>query len=532
MSPIRRPRVRWTVGRQVAIPGAVGLGAVALVAVTSVSSLGDASAANERATDLSTAIRNHLEGDMMHDALRADVLSLFAIDSAANRAGVVDDVAEHVALLEERYEANAELLAGEAAVEALYGEARASLDAYVEQAAELAALGVDDPEAVRQRLAGFLALFSQLEDGLAGISDAISALSADAAADADGAAAAAERTVWLLAGLAVLGVVAASLVVSRRLTRRVRQCVVAIDALAAGDLTTRSSVTGDDELASLGRSVDAAADGLREVLATIVESARTLSVSSEELSAVSRAMSDGVDRCSSEAGTVAGAADEVSAHVGQVAAAVEEMGSSIREIAGSATAAAEVADRAVDAARAADATVTTLGVSSAEVGEVVRVITAIAEQTNLLALNATIEAARAGEAGKGFAVVASEVKDLAKETAKATERIEAQVAAIQADAGAAVGAIGEIAEVIGRISDTQSTIAAAVEQQTTTTTEIARGITEAARGSSDIAGSIAVVSGTAGETATSAAGVLDAARDLAETASRLAAVVDRFRLAA
>jgi hypothetical protein len=134
-----------------------------------------------------------------------------------------------------------------------------------------------------------------------------------------------------------------------------------------------------------------------------------------------------------------------------------------------------------------------LGESSQQIGKVIEVITSIAEQTNLLALNATIEAARAGEAGKGFAVVAGEVKELAKETAKATEEIGSRIAAIQEDTSDAVGAIGEIEQVIARIADMQTTIASAVEEQTATTNEIGRNVAEAARGSAEIAENIVSV---------------------------------------
>jgi methyl-accepting chemotaxis protein len=172
--------------------------------------------------------------------------------------------------------------------------------------------------------------------------------------------------------------------------------------------------------------------------------------------------------------------------------------------------------------------VSKLGASSGEIGEVLKVITAIAEQTNLLALNATIEAARAGEAGKGFAVVANEVKELAKETAAATEDIGQKIVAIQGDAQAAVGAIDEISTVIARISDIQNTIASAVEEQTATTNEITRHVTEAATGANEIAASITGVAQAAHDTSSGAASTQVSARDLAELADELNRSVMRF----
>jgi methyl-accepting chemotaxis protein len=171
-----------------------------------------------------------------------------------------------------------------------------------------------------------------------------------------------------------------------------------------------------------------------------------------------------------------------------------------------------------------------LGESSRQIGDVVKLISSIAEQTNLLALNATIEAARAGEAGKGFAVVANEVKELAQETARATEDIARRVETIQADTGSAVGAIEEVASIISRINDHQLTIAAAVEEQTATTAEMDRNVTDAASGSGDIATTIAGVATAARSTSASAEESRRAAADLAQVSGRLQSLAAQFRL--
>ncbi|MET0396627.1 MAG: methyl-accepting chemotaxis protein, partial [Longimicrobiaceae bacterium] len=215
------------------------------------------------------------------------------------------------------------------------------------------------------------------------------------------------------------------------------------------------------------------------------------------------------DESSAQSGIVATAAGQVSTNVQTVSAGSEQMGASIREIAQNAAEVSKVAGQAVTAADATTATVAKLGESSLEIASVVKVITSIAEQTNLLALNATIEAARAGEAGKGFAVVANEVKELAQETAKATEDIAKRVETIQADTEGAVRAIGEISSIIGLINDSQSTIAAAVEEQTATTTEMNRNVAEAATGTQGIA---AAITGLAAGTQETNARVADAQR--------------------
>jgi methyl-accepting chemotaxis protein len=206
------------------------------------------------------------------------------------------------------------------------------------------------------------------------------------------------------------------------------------------------------------------------------------------------------------------------------------MGASIKEIAKNATEAAKVATSAVKVAETANATVSKLGDSSTEIGQVIKVITSIAQQTNLLALNATIEAARAGEAGKGFAVVANEVKELAKETAKATEDISRKIEAIQADTKAAVDAIGTISEVINQINGISNTIATAVEEQNATTNEMARNVSEAARGSGEITSNISGVAEAATNTSRGADDTQKAAQQLVQTSAELRRLVEQFKI--
>src|SRR5215218_3812848 len=190
--------------------------------------------------------------------------------------------------------------------------------------------------------------------------------------------------------------------------------------------------------------------------------------------------------------------------------------------------AAGVAASAVRVAEDTQATIVKLGASSAEIGEVVKVITSIAEQTNLLALNATIEAARAGEAGKGFAVVAGEVKDLAQETATATGDIARRVEMIQADTGSAIEAIGHIGGIIEQINAYQTTIAATVDEQTATSTEMSRSVQEAAGGTSEIAANITGVSTAAGATTQALTQTRTVVDELSRMASGLRAGVGRF----
>ncbi|GIF14738.1 methyl-accepting chemotaxis protein [Actinoplanes teichomyceticus] len=307
---------------------------------------------------------------------------------------------------------------------------------------------------------------------------------------------------------------------------RVRQVCA---GLAAGDLTGRAGLRGNDEVAQMGRALDTALADLRRTVATIDRSATSLAGAADRVNEVTMAIAGSAEQATSQAQTVSAAAEEISRSVDTVSAGSEEMGASIREISQNAAEAAQVAGAAVGLAARTSATMNQLGESSTEIGNVVNTITAIAEQTNLLALNATIEAARAGEAGKGFAVVASEVKDLAQETARATEDISRRVQAIQADTAGAVGAIEEITRVIARISDFQTTIASAVEEQTATTAEMNRSVAEAAAGTGDIARNITGVADAARSTSDGVARSRETTAELTRMSSELTALVSGFR---
>jgi methyl-accepting chemotaxis protein len=317
--------------------------------------------------------------------------------------------------------------------------------------------------------------------------------------------------------------------VSRSMTQPLSECVVSLEALAAGDLSARKATGGKDEVGRMTASLTGAVAGMSYTVRSIAGGATNLRKSSSDLASASQQMSANAEETSIQAGVVSAAAEQVSKSVQTVAIATKEMNASIREVAKQATDAAKVATSGVRVATTTNSTVAKLGESSAEIGKVIKVITSIAEQTNLLALNATIEAARVGEAGKGFAVVANEVKELARETARATEDISRKIEAIQSDSRNVVGAITEIGSIINQINDIQGTIASAVEEQTLTTREIGRNLSEAASGATEIARNIQGVADAAKNTSVGAHQTQTAARDLSELSHELTDLVSRFK---
>jgi methyl-accepting chemotaxis protein len=525
----RAPRlhIHWTVGRKVAALGGAGLLAALLVMATGQYAIQTLKSANEYQTLTGAAVRDGMGANMLHDALRADVYEALLASDGSERAAAAAETKQDARDLKAAVQAAYDKIGGRSDI-TLFDQALTQVDTYAQSAQSLADLAASDREAALAQRASFQSAFEELRTTLDTLNDQIIAESSDASSNAHAAASKAQGLLILLTSLSIAGVFVAARLVVRGIVSPLEQAVAGLRRLASADLTGHVEVRGEDEVARLATSFNMAVDDMSGLVHSLRESATTLASSSEELSATSTQMGASAEETSVQANAVSAAAEQVSANVNTVAASTEEMSASIREIAANANEAADVATQAVGTAEGATRTVSKLGTSSAEIGEVIKVITEIAEQTNLLALNATIEAARAGEAGKGFAVVANEVKELAKETAAATEDIGQRIVAIQGDARAAVVAIEEISDVIARISDIQNTIASAVEEQTTTTNEITRHVTEAATGANEIAASITGVAQAAHDTSSGAASTQVSARDLAELADELNRSVMRF----
>jgi methyl-accepting chemotaxis protein len=372
------------------------------------------------------------------------------------------------------------------------------------------------------------------------------------------------RVRMILVVIMIIAVVFATLfafVVTRSITVPMSKVAFLLTRVSRGDLT--SDVPGQlqsraDEAGDLARAMQTTISSLRGSVSDLSSGVNTLGASSMQLSAVAGSTASGVKSMAERASTVAAAAEESSANtmsvaasmeqatanLSSVAAATEEMSATVAEIASNSEKARGISARATEQAQAVSAMMEQLGQAAREIGKVTDTITDISSQTNLLALNATIEAARAGAAGKGFAVVANEIKELARQTATATEDIKQQIAGIQSSTGSAITDIHTIAGVIDEVGRIVSSIAAAIEEQAAVTKDVARNIAQASAGvneanervaqtavvSKSIAEDINGVSGSIVDVRSGGEQVFSSAAELSVLAERLTSIVRQFDL--
>ena len=355
----------------------------------------------------------------------------------------------------------------------------------------------------------------------------------DAASQREAVAASYRRSVLVTAlfiGSGLLLSITIGWTLIRSLNRRTAIVLSSLSAMAQGDLSREAEVDGSDEIGRMAAALNRGLESVRSAITKVNSSATQLSASATGLSSTADQTADSVSRTVDAVDAVAANAGSVAHTVDDVATSTVELGTSIREISSSAQEAAKVAGQAVGVVETTNSTISQLGNSSEEIGNVIQVIQSIAAQTSLLALNATIEAARAGEAGRGFAVVAGEVKDLARETAEATDSVISRVQAIQQDTEGAVQAIGEIGEIIQQINVFQGSIAAAVEEQSVTADSIGESIRQAQEVTRQIAATIDGVAGASQGSNEAVSSTRTLAGEVSEMGEQLSHVVGAFRV--
>ncbi|MCY1285011.1 Methyl-accepting chemotaxis protein (MCP) signaling domain protein [compost metagenome] len=504
--------------------------------------LADALAENQLSV---SALRNHLEGDMMHDALRADVLAALVVQpgDAAGAEQVRTDLREHSEWFRRTLGENARLpLTPE--IRSAIAESQPALESYIGEAERIVSLALRDPQAARGELAAFERSFGDLEEKNEALSGRIEAHAAKTRAD--GETAVRSAAAWLVGG--ILLVVGLLCLVTGQLMRAVlrplEKTVGVARAIAQGNLLTQVSIDSDDEAGQLQRALAEMQGNLRQMIATIRNESEELRGTAHRLSETSQSIVDGAGEQSDSATSMAAAMEQMIANIGQIAEHARNaqgISAQSEDLAGSGgkviLGVVEGMSRIAEAVNQSSSTITALGQSSEEIHSIIQVIKGIAEQTNLLALNAAIEAARAGEAGRGFAVVADEVRNLAARTAQSTQEITGMIQRIRETTQQAVDSmqtgVARVQDGVGlarQAGESINEIRSGAHRAAEVVEEISHTIGEQSRASSEVAQRVELIAQMSRHNSQAMQDLAHAAERLDRVASAMQSSVARFQI--
>ncbi|MBL8214316.1 MAG: methyl-accepting chemotaxis protein [Bryobacterales bacterium] len=508
---------------------AAGVAAAIVIGLVGHMGMSRMETAMNQALLMARVIQNHMDADMMHDALRGDVLAMLAASSRVERDEVRRDMAEHGQRFQQNIEENLKLPLQPDSHQALL-ESKTLMEAYISAANMMADLANRDAGFARSKMPEFRKAFSALEQQMETVSERLEKENEESGKAAGQAAGNARLMAALTVVIATILLAVASTAAIRGILGPLNQVLAGLARMEQGDLRHTLNLAGKDEMAQLANAHDGTAARLREMLHRVQAAAVQMETATKNLVAMQNRVADNSTSTADQASQVSASSEEVSASVGTVAANSTEMAASIREIAARTNESAILSRDARSAAQHAKDQAAHLTTSATEINTALVLITEIANQTKLLALNASIEAARAGQAGRGFNVVAQEVGDLALNSMKTAQDIAARVGNIQSDATNMLRAVEDITTLVARIDSAGEAIAAAVEQQSASTAEIERTMSGVSEGSGQIARSVVEVARTAQQNADMVSQAKSETTGLEQMAAELNSVLAGFKL--